>query len=199
MPLLLIVSEIYGRKVSKWWKIRNFFELFGPPCRNALADLDGSTRMCAGLCPTYWTTYGIAEKNRNGSCPMHEWDQSNFFEFLTAPPHAPPRANGPHRGRGHVGRHCPYINKTWCGSAHALLGYRSKTAKMQKFPVYSHSNKNFISPFFRPPGAANPKKGEKTHPEPEYARTQTLAWIGPQVIEKSLTAQKKQTKKHIVK
>jgi len=23
-------------------KIRNFFELFGPPCRNALADLDGS-------------------------------------------------------------------------------------------------------------------------------------------------------------
>ena len=61
-------------KVSKWWKMRNFFEVFGPPCRNALADLDGSNRLCAGLCPTYWITFGIAEKNRNGRCPMHEWD-----------------------------------------------------------------------------------------------------------------------------
>jgi len=37
-------------KVSKWWKIRNFFEVFGPPCRNALADLDGSTPECAQVC-----------------------------------------------------------------------------------------------------------------------------------------------------
>jgi len=50
MPLFLIVSEIYGRKVSKWWKIRNFFERFGPPCRNALDDLDGSTPECAQVC-----------------------------------------------------------------------------------------------------------------------------------------------------
>jgi len=50
MPLLLIVSEIYGRKVSKWRNIRNFFELFGPPCRNALADFDGSTPECAQVC-----------------------------------------------------------------------------------------------------------------------------------------------------
>jgi len=50
MALFLIVSEIYGRKVSKWWKIRNFFELFGPPCRNALDDLDGSTPECAQVC-----------------------------------------------------------------------------------------------------------------------------------------------------
>ena len=88
MPLFLIVSEIYGRKVSKWWKIRHFFELFGPPCRNALADLDGSTvytRMCAGLCRTYWTTFGIADKNRNGSCPMHEWDHPHVISPLFAP------------------------------------------------------------------------------------------------------------------
>jgi len=44
----------------------------------------------------------------------------------------------------------------------ALLRYRSKTAKMQKFPIESHSNKNFISPFFRPPEAANPQKEEDT-------------------------------------
>ena len=50
MPLFLIVSEIYGRKVSKWWKIRNFLKLFGPPCRNPLADLDGSAPECAQVC-----------------------------------------------------------------------------------------------------------------------------------------------------
>ena len=59
---------------------------------------------------------------------------------------------------------------------------------MQKFLIYSYSNENFISPFFRPPGAANPQKGRyaKTHPEPEYARKprmQNLAGIGP-VVEK---------------
>ena len=32
---------------------------------------------------------------------------------------------------------------------------------MQKFPIDSHSNKNFISPFFRLPGAANPQKGRR--------------------------------------
>ena len=47
---ILIVSEIYGRKVSKWCKIRIFFELFGPPCRNGLADLDGSAPECAQIC-----------------------------------------------------------------------------------------------------------------------------------------------------
>ena len=50
MPLFLIVFEIYGRKVSKWCEIRNFFEFFGPPCRNALADLEGSTPECAQVC-----------------------------------------------------------------------------------------------------------------------------------------------------
>jgi len=116
------------------------------------------TRMCAGLCPTYWTTFGIAEKNRNGNCTQHEWDHPHFFEFLTPLPR-PPGANGPHRGRGHVGRHFPYTNNIWCGSVHALLRYRSKTAKMQKFPIDSHSNENFICPFFRPPGPPTPKRG----------------------------------------
>jgi len=107
-----------------------------------------------------WTTFGIAEKNRNGSCPMYEWDHPPFFEFLTPPPPTPKGRWAP-QGRGHVGRHYPYINNIWCGSVQALLRYHSKTAKMQKFPIDSHSNKNFISPFFRPPGAANPQKGRR--------------------------------------
>ena len=31
-------------------KIKIFFELFGPHCRNALADLDGSAPKCAQVC-----------------------------------------------------------------------------------------------------------------------------------------------------
>jgi len=31
-------------------KNSKFFGLFGPPCRNALADLDGSTPECAKVC-----------------------------------------------------------------------------------------------------------------------------------------------------
>ena len=137
MPLFLIVSEIYGRKVSKWLKIRNFFKPFGPPCRNALADLDCSTPECAQVCALH-TGPHLASLRK--------------IEMV---------ADGYHRGRGHVGRHCPYRNNISCGSVQALLRYRSKTAKMQKFPIDSHSNENFICPFFRPPGAVNPQKGRR--------------------------------------
>jgi len=41
-----------------------------------------------------------------------------------------------------------------------------------------------------------PPKGEKTRPDPGYARMQNMAWIGPRVAEKSLTEQtNKQTNK----
>ena len=79
-----------------------------------------------------------------------------IFWVFTSPSPRPPGADGPHRGRGHVGRHCPYTNNIWCGSVHALLRYRSKTAKMQKFPLTPIVTKISFA-FFRPPGAANPQ------------------------------------------
>ena len=36
-----------------------------------------------------------------------------------------------------------------------------KPPKCKKIPIDSHSNENFIFPFFRPPGAANPQKGRR--------------------------------------
>ena len=113
--------------------------------------------MCAGLCPTYWTTFGIAERNRNGSCPQHEWDHPQFFEFLTPPPPVPQGPMGTTEGGGTSADIFPTRVIIWCGSVQALLRYRSKTAKMQKFFIDSHSNENFICLFFRPPGAANPQ------------------------------------------
>ena len=62
--------------------------------------------------------------------------------------------------RSSVSSHHTY--KIWCGSVHALLRYRSKTTKMQKkIPIDSHSNENFITPFFGPPKAANPQNGRR--------------------------------------
>jgi len=111
--------------------------------------------------------------------------------------------DGPQNGNGQVGRLCLYVNKIWCGFVHALLRYRSKTTEMEKFPIDSYNNENFIPPFIRP-GDRWPPKGEKTHSEPEYARMQNLAWIGPRVVEKSLTKKRtknkqKTKKKHTVK
>ena len=45
---------------------------------------------------------------------------------------------------------------------HVLLRYRWKTTKMQKFPIDSHSNKNFIAPFFCPQGTLTTTRGEDT-------------------------------------
>ena len=132
--------------------------------------------MCACLCPTYWTTFGIAQKNRNGSCPQHEWDHSQFFEFLTPPP-PPTGANGSHRGRGHVGRHCPYTNGV--DPCTRCRDIAQKTAKMQKFPIDSHSNENFICPFFRPPGPPTTKLPRSRswcllYPEPKFHADRTI-------------------------
>jgi len=181
------VSEICGRKISKWWKIRNFFEVFGPPCRNVLVDLDGSTPECAQVCVVHIGLHLASEKNRNGSCPMHEWDHSPIFWVFNSLSPRPTGADWHHRGRGHVGRHCPYINNICCGSVQALLRYRSKTADMQKFPFDSHSNEKFISPFSARRGR-QPPKGEKTHSELEYT------WIGPRIVEKTLTKNEQNSK-----
>ena len=88
-------------------------------------------------------------------------ETTRIFWVFNSPSTRAPGAAGPHSGKGHVGRHCPYTNKIWCGSVHALLRYRSKTTKMQKFPIDSHSNENFIAPFFRPSGDASSQKGRR--------------------------------------
>ena len=61
----------------------------------------------------------------------------------------------------------------------ALLRYRSKTAKMQKFPIDSHSNENFICLFLRPPEAANPQTTSFLSmmfalPEPKFHADRTI-------------------------
>jgi len=47
MPLVVTFAEILGRKISKCSKNRNFLKVFGAPCRNPLAKVDGSMAECA--------------------------------------------------------------------------------------------------------------------------------------------------------
>ena len=67
--------DVKSRSGEKFEKFEFFSNFLAHPVETPwtiLTVLHFYTRMCAGLCPTYWTTFGIAEKNRNGSSPMHE-------------------------------------------------------------------------------------------------------------------------------
>jgi len=99
MPLFLIVSEIYGRKFSKWWKIQNYFELFGPPCRNALADLDGSIPECAQVCALHIEPHLATLKKIEMVAVLCTNETTPHFGVFNTPP-PPPVADGPQRGGG---------------------------------------------------------------------------------------------------
>ena len=151
--------------------------------------------MCAGLCPTYWTTFGIAEKNRNGSCPVHEWDHPPFFEFLT-PPTPPPGADGHHRGRRHVGRHCPYTNNIWCGSVHPLLRYLPKCKNSPLTPIVTKISFASFSARRGPPTPELPHSRPwcLLYPEPKFhADRIILRWDILNRTNKQKQTNKKQT------
>jgi len=144
-------------------KNSKFFELFGPPCRNPLANLDSSIPECAQVCALQTESHlatlikieMVAVRSTNETTP------SPFCEFLTPPPPLP-EADGPQKAREHVGRHCPYTSKIWCECDKALLWYRSKTAKMQKFPFTLIVTKISFPPFSVRQGPLTPKTGEDT-------------------------------------
>ena len=115
--------------------------------------------MCAGLCPTYWITFGIAERNRNGSCPMHEWDHPPFFEFLTPPP---PARNGPidpKEGRGTSADIVRKQIKYGVNTSTRCWDIAQKPPKCKKCPLTPIVTKISFPP--SPPGAANPQKGRR--------------------------------------
>jgi len=142
--------------------------------------------MCAGLCPTYRTTFGIAEKNRNGSCPLHEWDHPQFFEFLTPPPPAPQGPMDPTGGGGtsaDIVRTQIIFGVDPCTRCWDIAQKPPKCKNSPLTPIV----RKFHLPLFPPAGGRQPPKGEKTRRNPGYARMQNMAWIGPRVVDKSLT------------
>ena len=99
MPLFLIVSEIYGRKLRNGEKFEIFFKLFGPPCRNALADLDGSIPECAQFYALH-TVPHLASLRKTEMVAVLCTNETTpqFFEFLTPPPSAPQGSMDPTGG-----------------------------------------------------------------------------------------------------
>ena len=149
--------------------------------------------MCAGLCPTYWITFGIAEQNINDSCPQHEWDPPIFWVFNSPSPAPPPQGPMDHTGGGGTSADIvPTQIIFGVDPCKRCWDIDQKPPKCKNSP--STPIVKFHLPLFPPAGGRQPAKGEKTHPEPEYARVRTLAWIGPRVVEKSLTEQKNTVK-----
>ena len=71
-------------------KFEIFFELFGPPCRNALADLGGSIPECAQVCAVHIGLHlASLRKIEMVSVLCTNETTPQFFEFLTPPPHTP--------------------------------------------------------------------------------------------------------------
>ena len=117
--------------------------------------------MCAGLCPTYWTTFDIAERNRNGSCPQHEWDHPQFFEFLTTPPPAPQGPMDPTGGEGTSADIVPTQIIFGVDPCKRCWDIAQKPPKCKNSPLTPIVTKISFAPFFRPSGAANPQKGRR--------------------------------------
>jgi len=82
-------------------KLEIFLELFGPSCRIALADLDGSTPECVQVCALHIEPHLealrkieiLADHCTNETTP-------HFFEFLTSPSTCPQGPMDPRWGRG---------------------------------------------------------------------------------------------------
>ena len=86
-------------------------------------DLDGSTPECAQVCAVHIGLHLASLRKIEMVAVLCTNETPQFFEILTPPP-PPPGTDGHHRGRGHVGRHCPYINNIWCRSV-SLMSCRS--------------------------------------------------------------------------
>ena len=71
-------------------KFEFFFERFGPPCRNALADLDGSIPECAQVCALHTGLHLASLRKREMVAVLCTNETTpQFFEFLTLPPPTP--------------------------------------------------------------------------------------------------------------
>jgi len=173
-----------------------FFQLFGPPCRIALADLDDSVSECGQFCAldiephlaTLRKIELVAVRSTNETTP-HFWD-------FNSPSPRPPGADGPQRGRGTSADIVRTQVKFGVDPSTRSWDIAQKPPKCKNSPLTPIVTKISFPPFSAPQGPLIPKRG-KTHSEPDYARMQNLAWIGPRVVEKSLTEQKKTKTKNI--
>jgi len=157
MPLFLIVSEIYWCKVSKWWKLRNFFELFGPPCRIALADLDDSIPECAQVCALHIEPHLKALRKIEMIAVHCTNETTPIFWVFNSPP---PALQGPMNPRGGRGTSADIVpTQIKFGVDPIWWDIAQKPPKCKNSPLISILTKISFPP---PRGPLTPKRGEDT-------------------------------------
>jgi len=117
--------------------------------------------MCAGLCPAYWTTFGNAEKNRNSSCPQHEWDHPSNFWVFNSPSHAPQGAMNPRGGGSRSADIVPTQIKFGVDPSTPCWDIAQKPPKCKNSPLTPTVTKISFPPF-PPAGGRQPQKGKNT-------------------------------------
>ena len=148
--------------------------------------------MCTCLCPTYWTTFSNAEKNRNSSCPMHECDPPIFWVFNSPPQ----RAMDPRGGRTTSADIVSIQIKFGVDPCTRCWDIAQKPPKCKNSPLTPIVTKISFPPFSARWGRQPPKGGEDTSHIQNQSTPACELWreSGPRVVEKSLTEQKKQNK-----
>jgi len=149
---------------------------------------------CAQVCALHiWSHLAALRKIEMLAICTNE-TTPQFFEFLTPLPPPPPWADGPNRGRGHVGRHCPYINKIWCGSVQSTRCWdiALKPPKCKNSPLTPIVTKISFPPFSVRRGPLTPKwdktctSGTRVRPHANFGVNRPA---GCSLVEKSLTEQ----------
>ena len=118
--------------------------------------------MCAGLCPTYWTTFGSAEKNRNVAVHCTNETATHFFELLTFPP---PASQGPmdrRGGRGTSADIIPTCIQFGVDPSTRCWDIAQKPPKCKNSPLTPIVTKNLFTHFSGRRGPLIPQKGEDT-------------------------------------
>ena len=119
--------------------------------------------MCAGLCRTHWTTFGIAEKNRNGSCPIHEWDHPPIFSVFNSPTPTPQGPMGTTGGGGTSADTVPTQIIFGVDPCKRCWDIAQKPPKCKNSPLTPIVTKISFAPFSARRLPPTPKRGEDTY------------------------------------
>jgi len=144
-------------------KIRIFFELFGPPCRIALADLDGSIPECAQVCALHIESHLEALKKIEMVAIQCTNETTPIFWAFNSPSTRPQGPMDPRRGRGTSADIVPTHIKFGVDLSTRCWDIAQKTPKCKNSPLTNITRISF-PPFSAPPppgGAANLQKGRR--------------------------------------
>jgi len=188
--------DVKSRNVKKF---ANFSNFLAHPVETPWTILTVLNRNVRRSVPYILNHIWQRRKNRNGSCPMHEWNHPLFFEFVT-PPIPAPRADGPQRGGGTSADIVPIWIKFGVDSSTRCWDIAKKSPKCKNSPLTPIVTKISFPPFSARRGPPTPKRGENT-PGARVRRHAKFGLNRPagcgEIVDKK--ANKKNRKKHTVK